>query len=113
MSAHNQSDRKYLGLIDNFISPASITFNSTETVHEQDKKYTFRVPAVGSEKIEFDKAIVVFRLDMTEIGAIFITIKHSTHALLVIIIYDLAMRKYIENIAYHVQTGYVVEGSKT
>jgi len=102
LSAHNQSDRKYLGLIDNFVSPASITFNTTETVHEQDKMYTIRVPAAGSEKIEFDKAIIVFRLDMTEIGAIFMTIKHSTHALLVINIYDLAMPRHVENIAYHV-----------
>lgn len=84
MSAHSQPNRKYLGLIDNIIFPASIRFNIAETVRAKYITYTIRVPAAGSEKIIFDKAIIVFRLDMTEIGAVFATIKHSTHVLHVI-----------------------------
>lgn len=52
---------------------------------ELDMEYTICVPAAGSEYIEFDKAIQVFRLDMIEVGAIFITIKESSHVLLVCI----------------------------
>lgn len=87
LSAHNRyADKTYLGLIDEFVSPASITFNITETVQDtyrHDKEYTIRVPAAGSAPVEFDKAIIVFRLDMTEVGAIFTTIKRPTHDLLV------------------------------
>lgn len=83
LSAHDRHSRKYLGIISTFVSPASITFNVNETVDEFDVEYTIRVPAAGSEQIEFDKAILVFRLDMMETGAIFITIKKSSHTLLV------------------------------
>jgi len=74
-----------LGLIHEFISPVLITFNITETVHKFNnyKAYTIIVPPVGSKEIEFDEAIRVFRLDMTEIGAIIVTIKDSSHSLLV------------------------------
>lgn len=87
LSAHNRyADKTYLGLIDEFVSPASITFNITESVQDADrydKEYTIRVPADGSTPVEYDKAIIVFRLDMTEVGAVFATIKRPTHDLLV------------------------------
>jgi len=47
------------------------------------KTYTIVVPAAGSKQIEIDKAIQVFRFDMTEIGAIIVTIKDSSRSLLV------------------------------
>lgn len=76
---------KYLGLIHEFVSPATINFNITETGHIFDnyKAYRIVVPAIGSEQIEFDKAIQVFKLDMTEVGTVFVTIKDSSHSLLV------------------------------
>lgn len=76
---------KYLGLIHEIVSPALITFNIVETVDKFNdyKAYTIVVPAAGSEEIEFDKAIQVFRFDMTEVGAVFVAIKDSSHSLLV------------------------------
>jgi len=76
---------KYLGPIHEIVSPALITFNIVETVDKFNnyKAYTIVVPAPGSEQIEFDKAIKVFRFDMTEVGAVFVTIKDSSHSLLV------------------------------
>jgi len=76
---------KYLGLINEIVSPVLITFNIAENVHKFNnyKAYTIVVPAAGSEQIEIDKAIQVFRLDMTEVGAVFVTIKDSSHSLLV------------------------------
>lgn len=69
--------------IDNFTNPASISFNITEIVDENAKEYTIQVPATGSEPVEFDKAVLVFRMDMTEVGAIFMTIKNPKYPLLV------------------------------
>lgn len=83
LSVHDRFDGKYLGLINTFNLPASITFKTTEITDKYGKEYTIRVPAVDSTNIEFDKAILVFRLDMLEMGAIFVTIKNSSHALLV------------------------------
>jgi len=48
-----------------------------------EKEYTIRVPAADSKNIEFDKAILVFKFDMLEVGATFVTIKNSSHVLLV------------------------------
>jgi len=83
LSTHDRFDGKYLGIINKFASPASITFKINETVEIYDKEYTIRVPATNSTNIDFDKAILVFRFDMLEAGAIFVTIKNSSHALLV------------------------------
>ncbi|VVC36591.1 GPS motif,PLAT/LH2 domain [Cinara cedri] len=85
LSAYNRTLNKYLGSIDKFILPASITFDvETEIVDKCDgEEYTILVPAVGSKEIEFDKAIRVFKLDMMEVGAIFITVKSPSHALLI------------------------------
>lgn len=83
LSAHDQTNNKYLGLINKFVLPASITFNMTEIVDKHDEEYTICVPAVGSDEIEFDKAIRVFKMDMMEVGAIFVTIKSPSHTLLV------------------------------
>lgn len=75
----------YFGQIHEIVSPVLITFNIIETVHKSNnyKSFTIVVPADGSEQIEIDKAIRVFRFDMTEIGAVFVTIKDSSHSLLV------------------------------
>lgn len=54
-----------------------------ETVDEHDDEHTISVPAAGSEEIEFDKAVRVFRLDMTEVGAVSVTVKSPSHPLLV------------------------------
>jgi len=76
---------KYLGLIHKIVSPVLITFNIVETVHKFNnyKAYTIVLPAAGSKQIEIDKAVQVFRFDMTEIGAVFVTIRDSSHSLLV------------------------------
>lgn len=86
MSSHDQPiNGKYLGMIHELISPASIYFNMSEAVNKFNdyKVYTIVVPTAGSEKIERDMAILVFRLDMTEIGAVFVTIRDFSHGLLV------------------------------
>jgi len=75
----------YIGLIHQIISPVLITFNIVEAVHKFNnyKAYTIVVPADRSEQIGIDKTIRVFRFDMTEVGAVFVTIKDSSHSLLV------------------------------
>lgn len=84
LSSQDQFNSKYFGTINKFVLPASITFNTTETVNKiYDKEYIISVPAVDSRQIEFDKAILVFRLDMMKIGAIFVTIRNIPHPLLV------------------------------
>ncbi|XP_050063461.1 uncharacterized protein LOC126552720 isoform X6 [Aphis gossypii] len=86
LSSYDQPiNGKYLGLIHEFISPVLITFNITKTmrIFNNYKTYTIVVPAAGSKQIEIDKAIHVFRFDMTEIGAITVTIKDSSRSLLV------------------------------
>lgn len=76
---------KYLGLIHEIISPVLITFNIVETVHKFNnyEAYTIVLPSADSEQIEIDKAIQVFRFDMTEVGSVFVTIRDSSHSLLV------------------------------
>lgn len=83
LSAYDQRDEKYLGLFRSFVSPASITYNITDTVDTHDEEYTINVPATGSQEIEFDKAVLGFRIDMMEVGAIFTTIKNPSRVLLV------------------------------
>jgi len=86
LSSYDQPiNGKYLGLIHEFISPVLITFNITKTMHifNNYKTYTIVVPTVGSKQIEIDKAIQVFRFDMTEIGTVIVTIKDSSRSLLV------------------------------
>jgi len=75
----------YFGLIHEIVSPVLINFNTIGTVHKSNnyKAFTIVVPADDSEQIEIDKAIRVFRFDMTEVGAVFVTIKDSSHSLLV------------------------------
>lgn len=72
-----------MGSLRDFDHPASISFNITETVDENEKDYTIHVPTVGSERAERDQAVLVFRFDMMEVGAIFMTIKNPKRPLLV------------------------------
>lgn len=83
LSVHNQSDGKRIESINKLVSPASITFNINESVDESYKKYSIFIPMVDSSDIDYDKAILVFRFDMTKAGSIFTTIKNSSHVLLV------------------------------
>lgn len=107
----------YLGLIHEIVSPVLITFNIVETVHKFDNynAYTIVVPAAGSEQIEIDKAIRVFRLDMTEVGAVFVTIKDSSHNLLV----RTVLFRYVPSYSLYgcihcnLQIDHVDQGSKT
>lgn len=84
LSTHDRLNGKYLGLIKKFVLPASIMFNMDETLDKiYDKEYAITVPASNSKQIEFDKAVLVFRLDMMKVGAIFVKIRNSPCALLV------------------------------
>lgn len=76
-------------MINKFLSPASIIFDINETVDKMyDKEYVISVPSADSAQIEFDKSILVFRLDMMKIGAIFVTIRNTPRPLLVRIPYS-------------------------
>jgi hypothetical protein len=83
LSAYDKRDGKYLGLFHTFSSLASINFNITDPVNTDDEEYTIHVPAAGSREIEFDKAVLGFRIDTLEVGAVFITIKSPSHILFV------------------------------
>lgn len=86
LSVHDQSNGKYIESINTFVSSASITFNIDETVDESYKAYSIFIPVAGSNDIDYDKAILVFRFDATKVGSIFATIKNSSHDILVRII---------------------------
>lgn len=76
-------NKTYLGLVNTFFSPALIIFNITRKVDKKDKEYTINVPVPGSQKIEYDKAILVFSLNMIELGMVFATIKSPSCILFV------------------------------
>lgn len=74
-------------MMNRLVLPASMFFNIAEPLNEiYDREYVISVPAADSRQIEFDKAILVFRVDMMKIGAIFVTIRNISHLLLVRII---------------------------
>lgn len=83
LSVHDKFNGKYIESINKFVSPASITFNIDETVDEIYKTYSIYIPVAGSNDIDYDKAILVFRFDATKVGSIFAIIKNSSHDLLV------------------------------
>lgn len=83
LSAYDKRDGKYFGLFHTFFSPTSVTFNITNFADTYDEEYTIHVPAAGSREIEFDKAVLGFRIDTMEVGAVFLTIKSPSHILLV------------------------------
>lgn len=58
-----------------------LNFKIDKTIKKQYKMYTIRVPEKQCTKLELDKSIMVYRIDMKEIGNLFISIANSTHDL--------------------------------
>lgn len=56
-------------------------FKTTENIHKPLKSYTIQVPAPSSNNLEFDKIIMVCRIDMSNIAELFLTISDSSHDL--------------------------------
>lgn len=65
-----------------------LNFKIDNTIKTQYTMYTIRVPEKPCTKLEFDKSIFVHRIDMKEIGNVFISIANSSHDLHVSNVYE-------------------------
>lgn len=63
---------------DNFID---LQFKITNTMEENFKMYTIHVPGKNSSILDFDQSVIVYRIDMRNIGNLFITLAGSTYDL--------------------------------
>lgn len=63
---------------DNYID---LKFDIPNTMEENYKIYTIHVPGNNSSKYEFDKSIIVYRIDMKMVGNVFVTLTNATYNL--------------------------------
>lgn len=66
------------GKFENYID---LQFKINESVKIQKKNYTIRISTQTKNNLMLDKLIMVYRIDMTNIGELFVTISDSTHDL--------------------------------
>jgi len=66
------------GKFENYID---LQFKINETLKIQKKNYTIRISTHNENNLMLDKLIMVYRIDMTNIGELFVTISDSTHDL--------------------------------
>ncbi|XP_050530398.1 uncharacterized protein LOC126899479 isoform X2 [Daktulosphaira vitifoliae] len=84
LSNHGGSnENEYRGLTRNFNAHTSIHFNLTGTLNESLMEYTIRVPAHGSQRLDFDKAVVVFKFDTKEFGSLVVKVESLNNDLLI------------------------------
>lgn len=77
----DESNSKNLMAYKRFDNYIDLTFEKTETKKKQKRNYSVKVLAKNSNSIKFDKNILVFRIDMTNISDIFVTFSDSTYDL--------------------------------
>lgn len=56
-------------------------FKTKENIHRPLKSFTIQVPAPNTNNLEFDKIIMVCRIDMSNIAELFLTISDLSHDL--------------------------------
>lgn len=74
------------GPFDNYID---MNFKIEKTIKKQYKIQTINLPEKKCTKLEFDISILVYRIDMNNIGNLYVTLSNFTHDLRVSYSYDL------------------------
>lgn len=81
MSRIDQYNRRELTTHNKFNKSIDIHFKMNNTKARNPKDYTIWVPSKNCSDAEFDKTILVYRIDMMNIQQIFVTLSGSTHDL--------------------------------
>lgn len=63
-----------------FESYIDLNFKTNDTMKRSRKRYTIPVhTGNNNDGLEFDKTILVYRIDMQDIGELYVTLSDSTH----------------------------------
>ncbi|VVC44103.1 PKD/REJ-like domain,EGF-like, conserved site,EGF-like domain,PLAT/LH2 domain [Cinara cedri] len=84
----NQNNPRELIEYHSFEKPIHLNFKMNKTNMRKPKEYTIWVPSKNCSNLEFDKTLLVYRIDMINIQHLFVTLSDSTHDLRFTWLYD-------------------------
>lgn len=87
VSNFNQFNPSNLHKHKEFENYFDLHFKTKTTKQRPRKSYTIKVPASNTNNLDFDKMIMVYRVDMSNIAELFLTISDLSHNLRVSYLY--------------------------